>query len=140
MLATIASFQEPWEAHLFRLRLEAEGILAVVSHQHHVYMNWPWSQALGGVKVQVPTSAKDAAVLVWDRCLAGDFEKDLADVFGSLDLNSCPTCGSRNFRCRPTLVWIGFLVAVWFGWGVIFPPPRSVCRCAVCGEHWSSRA
>ena len=44
------------EAHIFRLRLEAEGIFAVVAHEHHVWANWPYAMALGGVKVQVPPS------------------------------------------------------------------------------------
>lgn len=135
MLATVASFRDPWEAHLFRLRLEAEGILAVVSHQYHVYQNWPWSQALGGAKVQVPTSAKDAAIAVWNRCVAGEFEAELVVFFGSIDILACPNCGSRNFRRRPTVAWIVFAL-MFLAFPIIFPPPRSVCRCLVCRTRW----
>jgi hypothetical protein len=136
MLTTVASFREPWGAHLLRLRLEAEGILAMVSHEHHVGMIWPQSLGLGGVKVQVPTSSAEAALLVWHQACAGVFEAELLAAFGDLEVNACPSCASRDLRSRPTIAWI--LLAIFVGWwcGMIFPPPRSVCRCRACGTGW----
>jgi hypothetical protein len=140
MLVTVASFRDPWEAHLFRLRLEAEGIVAMVSHQYHVYQDWQLSQALGGVKVQVPTSAKEAAISVWDRCIAGEFEAQIIDLFGPVDIVACPKCGSRNFRRRPTWAWIIFALMFCALFRIAFPPPRSICRCVVCATRWSAQA
>ncbi|HEX2114187.1 MAG TPA: hypothetical protein VHM01_07255 [Alphaproteobacteria bacterium] len=53
VLVTAETFTEPWEAHLFCTRLQAEGLFAVVAHEHHVGMYWPYALALGGVKLQV---------------------------------------------------------------------------------------
>ena len=137
MLATIASFREPWEAHIFRLRLEAEGILAMVAHEHHVGVIWPYSTALGGVKVQVPAIASEAAHAVWSRCLAGDYEAGLEQEFGRLDVARCPVCGSTRFRRRPPMAMIALLLALFFWCDIIFPPRHSVYRCSDCGVHWS---
>ena len=137
MLTTIMSFRDPWEAHMFRLRLEAEGILAMVSHEHHVWMNWPYSTALGGVKVQVPTITSEAARAVWSRCMAGDYSAELDREFGGLDVLRCPMCGSTHFRRRPPLNKIVLLLASFFWCGVIFPLRRSAYRCVECGANWS---
>jgi hypothetical protein len=136
MLTTVASFRDPWQAHLFRLRLEAEGIVAMVSHEHHVAMIWPYSLGLGGVKVQVPISAAAAACSVWDRCVAGEFEAELLSAVGDLEVNECPSCASRKLRSRPAIAWI--LLDIIVGWwcGMIFPPPRRVYRCSACGARW----
>lgn len=54
-LATVATFSTPFEAHVLRAQLEAEGLFAVVADEHLVGTNQLWSSALGGVRVQVPS-------------------------------------------------------------------------------------
>jgi hypothetical protein len=56
MLTTVATFAYPWQAHLLRLRLEADGIPAFVAHEHQ-----PYATALGGIEVQVPEEFLDDA-------------------------------------------------------------------------------
>ena len=50
----VASFSQPFEAHLARTRLEAEGIACVVSDEYLVRVDWLLSNAIGGVKLMVP--------------------------------------------------------------------------------------
>jgi hypothetical protein len=90
MLSTIAIFTEPWQAHLFRLRLEADGIFATVAHEHHVTLNWPWALALGGAKVQVRHADRDRALAVETRARAGEFVAELEAELGPLDDRHCP--------------------------------------------------
>ena len=52
-MKTIATFSKPEEAHLFRTRLEAVGIPAFVQDEHFVQMDWLYSNAIGGVRVQI---------------------------------------------------------------------------------------
>src|SRR5215471_4944565 len=61
MLVTVDSFREPWEAHLFKMRLEAEDIPAFVRLEYHIWMFWPYSTALGGARVQVPVHLQETA-------------------------------------------------------------------------------
>jgi hypothetical protein len=75
MLATIAAFRDPWEAHMFRLRLEAEDVPAVVAYDFHIGNNWLWSTALGGVRVQVPHDFADAAFDVKSLCRNGEISR-----------------------------------------------------------------
>ncbi len=50
---TIARFQTPEEAHLFRSFLEAREIPAYVFDEHMVQLCWHYSNAIGGVRVVV---------------------------------------------------------------------------------------
>ena len=52
-MKTIATFSKPEEAHLFRTRLEAAGIPAYVQDEYLIQMDWLYSNAIGGVRVQI---------------------------------------------------------------------------------------
>jgi hypothetical protein len=136
VLRTVASFRDPWEAHFLRLRLEAEGVPAVVVHEHHIWMYWTYSVALGGAKVQVPLSGLAQAEAVQQRCRAGDYRVELAAALGDLDDPRCPVCGSHRFTSRsaiPMLV-LAAAAALWFG--VAMPARASIRRCKDCGTGW----
>lgn len=62
MLATVASFSFPHEAHIARAKLESEGIPVALADEHTVSMQWFYSNAIGGVKVQVPPSCAQRAI------------------------------------------------------------------------------
>ncbi len=104
MLVTVARFRDPWEAAMFRGRLEAEDIPAFVIHQHHVGMIWSWSRALHGVKVQVLRDDAAEAGKVMARCLSGAYSAELLELFGYLGEPQCPNCGSIACKRRPAAV------------------------------------
>ena len=89
MMVTVASFSFPHEAHIARASLEAAGIPAVVADEHTISMQWLYSNALGGVKVQVP---ERVAVQARDA-LQEDHGDSLANEQGYDELR-CPKCGS----------------------------------------------
>ena len=136
MLVTVASFTEPWEAHLFRLRLESEGIPAVVAHEQHVWAMWPYAMALGGAKVQVPPDEAEKAREVERRCRAGNYRAELEVEMGPLDGVQCPDCGSARFASRQPLNQLFLLFASYLCVTVIFPIRASVHRCRSCGTRW----
>jgi hypothetical protein len=65
-LITIARYSTPHEAQLAKSVLDAAGILAFVADEHTITMNWLYSNALGGVKLQVPASLASEAEAVLD--------------------------------------------------------------------------
>jgi hypothetical protein len=139
VLTTVASFAEPWNAHILRGRLEAEGIFALVVHEHHVGMIWPWALALSGVKVQVLDDEWEAARDVARRGLAGEYQRELASRLGPLKDTYCPNCLSTDFNsCRsiPRLFLQAFLY--WY-FEVIIPLSARVHRCRQCGTKWWDR-
>ena len=52
-MVTVARFQTPEEAHLFRSFLGSRGIQAEVFDEHVVQLFWHYSNAIGGVRVVV---------------------------------------------------------------------------------------
>jgi len=136
MLITIATFRDPWEAHMFRSRLDAEGISAVVAHENHIWMNWPFSTALGGVKVQVPSEQADDARAVERQCRAGEYRTGLDNSLGDAQAPRCPRCGSTHYRTKRPLARSAFAIAASFLTGTVVPSWGRVWVCDECGNRF----
>jgi hypothetical protein len=50
---TVATFWEPTEAHIARLKLESEEIDCMILDENLVATYWFWANAVGGIKLQV---------------------------------------------------------------------------------------
>lgn len=70
-MITIARFDNPVTANIAKARLDAAGIPALLADEHTVSMNWLLSNAIGGVRLQVPD---EYAVRAMDL-----LEEDLSD-------------------------------------------------------------
>ncbi len=136
MLTTIKTFRDPWEAHMFRMRLEADQIPAFVLNDQHVWANWPISTALGGVRVQVPDFFVEPAEAVLARCADGVCQAELAQMFGDIEELICPRCGARDIRRRSSPGEICFGISVWLFFGVAVKVEAKRCTCRVCGQRW----
>lgn len=135
-IVTVGAYNNPLEAHLARGRLEAEGIAAFLAHEHHVWANWVYSQALGGVKVQVAAAHAERAAEILDAHNKGEYEESLDRLVTSIDENTCPECGSRDFKSKFP-VGILLLLVITFGLAtIIFPPRRDRHKCRQCGHEW----
>jgi len=128
-MITVARFSMPFEAHIAKSRLESEGIPAFVADEHTVGMNWLFSNAMGGVRLQVPSDYADDAL----RVLA----EDLSDTDPTADLPPsvrCPHCGGSNVeyvslgRKPAFLTWLILSFPLW--------KVRKVNRCVDCGERF----
>lgn len=135
-LVTVGTFTGPIEAHLAKGRLEVEGLPAFVVHEHHIWANWSYSQALGGIKVQVIAEDAVRAAMILKAHAEGEYEAALAHEFPDIDVDRCPACGSGEFTS--TLAWdMLLLVLCTMGlFGIIFPITRDHRRCVACGNKW----
>lgn len=70
-MKTIARFQEPEQAHLFRSFLASRSIPGWVFDEHTVQMAWLYSSAIGGVRVMVDDVDRDEAVRQFSEYVAG---------------------------------------------------------------------
>lgn len=61
-LVTVAQCSLPPEAHAMRLHLEEAGIPVFLADEFTITMDWLLSNAIGGVKVQVPASFAEQAL------------------------------------------------------------------------------
>ena len=121
-MKTIATFSKPEEAHLFRTRLEAAGIPAFVQDEHFVQMDWLYSNAIGGVRVQIADDDLSAA----REFLAADSPQpcpEAADVV-------CPSCGSHQTAPDELPRRIAFLGLLVLQFPLLFTRRR--WRCSSC--------
>ncbi|MDQ2075204.1 DUF2007 domain-containing protein [Marinimicrobium sp. ABcell2] len=127
MLVTISTYSFPYEAHIAKSRLDSEGIPAFIADEHTINMQWLYSNAMGGVRLQVPQSYAEKALQV----LSEDREADLIDEIG-LDSETCPHCGSTDTEFHQIGRRWAFLVFL----GINFPlfPVKNGIRCKQCGK------
>lgn len=135
-MVTIGWFTEPWEAHIARGRLEAEGVRTFIANEHQVSANWCMAFALGCVQLQVLASDADTAREVLRRYQAGEFESELEQEFGELEREVCPACGSSSIETRSGAIGGLLALATLGACGVTFPPRRPISRCCECAYTW----
>lgn len=126
-LTTIASFSFPHEAHIAKASLEAEDIPVFISDEHTINMQWLFSNALGGVRVQVPSQYADRA----KEILAQDFSDLLKEEIG-VDETTCPKCGSTDVEAYTIGKKPAFIVFLFFGFPLFFY--KHGIKCSSCGE------
>ncbi len=134
-LITVASFTSPMEAYIAKGRLEAEDIQVFVAHEYYIWLKWPYSDALGGVKLQVFANDANAASELIQSHLNGEYESALDEEFDEIELNSCKKCGSYEYASRfskPLLLLV--LYTLFFF--IIFPVRREFHTCLKCGHKW----
>jgi len=125
---TIATFSKPEEAHLFRTRLEAAGIPAYVQDEYLIQMDWFYSNAIGGVRVQIADENLEAA----REFLENDFPQATPDAVDVV----CPRCGSGDTAPDELPRRISFLSFLLFSFPLLFARHR--WRCASCRQVFRS--
>ena len=131
-MITVASFDNTEQAELLKDRLDQEGIPAFVADGAIVGLNWMYSNAVGGVKVQVNEEnvARVRAML-----------KALAIPIGGPEPLSpylCPHCGSAKVVFRRVSVAFLMVSLLALGFPLAFYHPR--CQCLDCGKKWKRNA
>ena len=108
---TVATFWQPAQAHVARLKLESEDIPCIISDENLVSVYWLYANAIGGVKLQVPEGDVDRA-----RIALGDYGTPADPEFDRPrdvpPLRTCPHCGSEEVSSGaklPRLFFGGFL-------------------------------
>lgn len=133
-LVTIKTFTYPHEAYVIRGKLESEGIQTFLKDEMTVQVHNFYSNAIGGVKLQVPSEDVERALSIIDSVKEIPHE---VVVFSKRELdgtNTCPFCHSENIsRTRKPnwLTLIPYLIV-----GFIFPVFKNSYVCFDCGREW----
>lgn len=105
MNVVVSAHSIAMDAHIIKGRLEAEGIPAYLQDDQYITMDWLLSNALGGVKVCVPSEYEEAALQVLQDTEDNDYQlSQLDDSFTPEQAESylpeepllCPACHSDN--------------------------------------------
>lgn len=126
-MVTIASYSFPYEAQIARAKLECAGIQAFIADEHTINTQWLYSNAMGGVRLQVPESLAEQAIKVLDE----DADPELLEELG-YEAIPCPNCNSLNteyysFRGPAFLSWLCLDVALF--------PARDGVYCLDCKQR-----
>lgn len=121
---TVDRFFHPTDAHIAAGKLESEGIPVFLLGINHASANWLLSNALGGIRLQVPASRVDDA-----RQLLAQLEKaaDESDI-------ECPECGGSETDAMSNTRKIAFLAVHLFSIPLPWRSNRRHCRS--CGAEW----
>lgn len=129
---TVARLTTAPEAHIVRARLESEAIPAMIADEHLVTANWFLSNAIGGVRVQVPQSYTERANRILKELEAGEYA--LSD--DELAVRKCPNCGSDDV-IQDKRSQKASLLALFF-FQLPLPFSHNAYKCNNCGHVWKS--
>lgn len=128
---TIARYTEVPLAELGKGKLESEGIESYLLNKHHISINWLYSNALGGVKIQVLKEDAEMALEILNQDYSSELVaiEEMMPPLTSEDL--CPKCGSSNIEIEHTSRKdgaISFLLIFIFHLPVVFYRKRNKCN------------
>lgn len=131
-LVTLWRYRDLPEAFVARAKLDSQEIWCVFADENIVRLNWFWSNAVGGVRLQV---ADDDAQLALELLAEEIPENFTAEEIGEeYRQPQCPNCNSRNVSFEPfnkgiALLFLQFtLLPVWI--------PKKSWKCEDCGHQW----
>lgn len=123
---TVDRFFHPTDAHIAAGRLESDGIPVFLLGINHASANWLLSNALGGIRLQVPAKYVDEA-----RAILADIDQT---GFGQSD--SCPECGSDDTSAMSNSRKIAFFAIHVFSLPLRWQNSRRHCQ--ACGAEWDT--
>lgn len=137
---TILTFTLPQDAYLPKTFLESEGIESILKDEHIVQVYNFYSNAVGGVKLQVKESDFENGSVILKK---GGYIKsknnkeakvEIVHLDKGINKKKCSFCQSGNIGIRkePNIL----TVIVYFILGAIFPIYKTSCKCFDCEKAW----
>ncbi len=124
-MTTIATFTKPEDAHLLRMRLEASGVQAFVQDENLIQLDALYSNAIGGVRVQV---ADD------DVSAVREFLAEDAGLPADADAVRCPKCGCTAIETERVSRRFAYISLLLLGLPLLLIRHR--LRCTSCLHTW----
>jgi len=94
-LVNVASYRDLQDAYLVKGKLESEGIQVFLRNEHTIGIYWLYSNALGGIKLDVPESQVQQAQNIIEEDRTEEITNLIFD--DKIDPNGkCPICNSTN--------------------------------------------
>lgn len=121
---TVDLFFHPTDAHIAAGKLESEGIPVFLLGINHASANWLLSNALGGIRLQVPASQVDDARLLLAQIAQPSGESEI----------ECPECGGSDTTAMSNSRKIAFLAVHLFS--IPLPWRTNRRHCQSCGAEW----
>jgi len=129
-LVTVAQYRDLPEAWLAKSKLEAAGITCFLENEYIIGANWLYSDALGGVKLNVSKENAEGAKAIIEESHE-PLEQDEAE--GLLPESACPACGETEIETKNYTRKFAALTLL-----ISFPLFIFLKRyhCKSCGHRW----
>src|SRR5882672_281861 len=134
-LVTLWKYRDLPEALVVQSKLEFYAQTCFLADENIVRLNWFLSNAVGGMRLQVEVTNREAAVSLLTEDIPADFTVD--EVGEEYQQPECPTCHSRDVTFRPIFKGIA-LLALWLVSLPVWIPKRS-WHCEKCGHNWKAK-
>lgn len=132
VLVTIARFRDLHEALLAQGKLESAGIEAVLADDEMVRMDWLYSNAIGGIRMQVAEEDADSARVLLDEPIPEQLQDEYTGE--EFEQPHCPSCGSLDIEFGQRK---GAKILTWLVLGFPLPiPGKQRWKCCDCGAEW----
>ncbi len=129
-MVTIAKFRDLPEALLAQGNLNSAGIEAVLLDDNLIRLDWLWSNAVGGIKLQVRAEDAAEATDVLNQPIPEEFE---IEGVGDYRQPECPKCKSLDVTFQEIYKPVAY-ASLW----VPLPVQRKGWKCRACGHEWES--
>lgn len=136
-LVTIKTFTYPHEVYVIRGKLESEGIQTFLKDEMTVQVHNFYSNAIEGVKLQVPSEEVEKALSIIDSTKEIPHE---VVVFSKQELDgthACPFSHSKNINRTRKANWLTLIPYLIVGF--IFPVYKKSYVCFDCKREWRVR-
>ena len=130
-LVTIRRFRQGLEAYLSKSKLESEGIDCFVQDEHLISLNWLYSIAVGGVRLQV----KSCDVKQAQEILEQQTEVKSRDILKTdKSITNCPKCNSDKIYYEKFARKKAFISQLLLS--IPLPFLKRKWKCYSCGYEW----
>ncbi len=130
-LVTIRRFRQGAEAYLSKTKLESEGIDCFVQDEHLISLNWLYSVAIGGVRLQV----KSCDVKRAQEILEQQAEIKSEDIVeNDKNVIYCPKCNSDKIYYEKFARKKAFISQLLLT--IPLPFLKGKWKCYSCGYEW----
>jgi hypothetical protein len=138
-LVTVRKYRDLPEAFVARSVLENAEIECYLQDENTIRMDWLWSNAIGGARLQVAAEDEAAANEVLSQPIPASFPIDAGTNFAQ---PTCPQCGSLNVVANDTNRKIALASTTALGLPMVVGlpalamQPSDVSKCLDCGCKW----
>jgi len=136
---TVATYPDLISAQLAQSLLDAEGIDSTIPEENIAGIDWQWSTALQGIRLQVDASDVDPALALLSIRPGLTEEDYAAEIHTAEEQECCPHCGSelmgsQRWRRRgKALTMLAPILLLLWPLLVAFGPRF---ECTHCGRLW----
>ena len=125
VLVTIATYTAAADAYIAKGILESAGITCFIFDEN---MNFVYSNAVGGIKLKVPSSQR-----FWANEILKQNDEIVPEEVRKKDYE-CPQCGSREVEFKKSSIIVSLLTSLLFVLHI--PRVKKKLKCKMCGCNW----